>query len=87
MKGGRDWFQFFIPILAGIVTIQVAPVSNELIRFAICVVVILLTTVLVIYIKSALSPHRPLSDIEKDVRERVYNKWRTSNNSVNEKKT
>ncbi len=85
MKSGADWLLFGIPVVAGIVAMQMLPVQHELLRFGLSVVVTIIAFAISVYIKSVTSPHRPLSDIEKDVRERVYLKWKTTNIKSNQK--
>lgn len=77
MKSGADWLLFGIPVVAGIVAMQLLPFESELLRFGTSVLITLIAFVISVYIKSVLSPHRALSDIEADVRRRAYEQWKS----------
>ena len=80
MKSGADWLLFGLPVVAGIVAMQVLPIAHELLRFALSVVITIIAFAISVYIKSLINPHRSLSDIEKDVKARTLEKWEKSKN-------
>jgi len=86
MKSGADWILFGIPVVAGIVAMQMLPVQHELLRFALSVVITIVAFVISVFVKSATSPHRALSDIENDIRERVYSEWKKEKLNTKQKK-
>ena len=77
MKSGADWLLFGIPVVAGIVAMQLLPFESELLRFGTSVLITIIAFVISVYIKSVISPHRALSDIEADVRRRAYEQWKS----------
>ena len=73
MKSGADWLLFGIPVVAGIVSMQVIPIQHEILRWIVCIGITILVFVLCVMVKSMMNPHRAIEDIEADVKERYYN--------------
>lgn len=67
---GADWLLFAIPAVAGIVSIKYIPVNHELIRWGLSALIAVIIFVLCVYVKSLTISSRPLSEIEKEVKER-----------------
>lgn len=72
MKSGADWLLFGIPVVAGIVSMQVIPIQSEILRWVVCIAITILAFVLCVMVKSISNPHRAIEDIEADVKERYY---------------
>ena len=75
MTSGADWLLFGIPVAAGIVSVQFIPIAHEILKWLASVLVTIVVFALCVYVKSLSNPHRPLSDIEADVRKRHFEKY------------
>ena len=70
MSSGADWLLFGIPVAAGIVSVQFIPIAHEILKWLASVAITIIVFVLCVYVKSLSNPHRPLSDIEADVKKK-----------------
>ncbi len=75
MKSGADWLLFGIPVATGIVCIQGIPISNELLRWLVSFVITVVVFAICVYVKSLSNPHRPISEIEEDVKRDSYQRY------------
>lgn len=75
MKSGADWLLFGIPVAAGIVSVEYIPITHELLRWIVSILITVVVFVACVYVKSLSNPHRAISDIEADVKRRAYQKY------------
>ena len=75
IKSGADWLLFGIPVAAGIVSVEYIPISHELLRWIVSILITVVVFVACVYVKSLSNPHRAISDIEADVKRRAYQKY------------
>ena len=76
MTSGADWLLFGIPVVTGILCIEYVPIESEVLRWAVSFLAALLVSVACVYVKSLSNPHRPISDIEADVKKRCLDEYR-----------
>lgn len=72
MKSGADWILFAIPVVAGIVSFNYIPITNELLRWVATVGVTILVFAICVFIKSITIPGRTLEEIEREVKEQFF---------------
>ena len=72
MKSGADWLLFGIPVVVGIVCMQIIPIQHEILLWVVSIAITILAFVLCVMVKSMMNPHRAIEDIEADVKERYY---------------
>ncbi len=72
MKSGADWILFAIPVVAGIVSFNYIPITNELLRWVATVGVTILVFAICVFIKSMTIPGRTLEEIEREVKEQFF---------------
>ena len=70
MTSGSDWLLFAIPVVGGIVSMNYIRVESELLKLVLAAVFAAIAFVVCVYVKSLTVGSRPLSDIEKDIKER-----------------
>ena len=80
MKSGADWLLFGIPVVTGIICVQALPINHEILRWVVSIVITVVVFVICVFVKSLSHPHRPISDIEADVKKRCLEEYlRTGN--------
>ncbi|MBR6263108.1 MAG: hypothetical protein IKR05_07815 [Prevotella sp.] len=77
MSSGADWLLFGIPVATGIICIQSIPISNELLRWLVCLIITVAVFAICVYVKSLSNPHRSISEIEEDVKRQSYEDYLT----------
>ena len=75
MKSGADWLLFGIPVVAGIVSVEYIPITHEVLRWIVSILIAVVVFVICVYVKSLSNPHRAIADIEADVKRRAYEKY------------
>ena len=75
MKSGADWLLFGIPVVTGIVCVQHLPINHEILRWVASIAITVVVFVICVYVKSLSHPHRPISDIEADVKKRCLEEY------------
>ncbi|MBR6978633.1 MAG: hypothetical protein IKH88_02225 [Prevotella sp.] len=75
MKSGADWLLFGIPVVTGIICVQSLPISHEILRWVASIAITVVVFVICVYVKSLSHPHRPISDIEADVKKRCLEEY------------
>lgn len=80
MTSGADWLLFGIPVVTGILCVQHLPIHHEILRWVASIAITLVVFAVCVFIKSLSHPHRPISDIEADVKKRCLEEYlRTGN--------
>jgi hypothetical protein len=87
MKTGADWLLFGIPVVAGIVSMQYIPINHELLRWIASIVITILVFVVCVWVKSLSNPHRPISEIEEDVKRKCELRWQRNKRNDNSNAT
>lgn len=75
MSTGADWLLFGIPVVAAVVVMEQAPIEREMLRWVAGAAVAVVCFVACVWIKSLIAGGRPVSEIERDVKERHYGLW------------
>lgn len=75
LKTGSDFLLFGIPLLVGVVFIDMAPIAHELLRWLACAVVVVVVFVVCAWVKSATSGSKSSAEVEKRVKERCYKRF------------
>ena len=76
MTSGADWLLFGIPVVTGILCIEYVPIESEVLRWVVSFLAAVLVSVACVYVKSLSNPHRPIGDIEADVKKRCLDEYR-----------
>ena len=69
LETGADWLLFGIPFFAGIIFMNTCRMGSELIRWVLSALVTITCFIACVWLKGILSGNRPLSEIEKEVKE------------------
>ncbi len=75
LSSGADWLLFGIPVATGILCIQNIPIANELLRWLASIIITVIVFAICVYVKSLSNPHRPIGDIEADVKRQSYKRY------------
>lgn len=75
MKSGADWLLFGIPVVTGILCVQHLPIQHEILRWVASIAITVVVFAICVFFKSLSHPHRPISDIEADVKKRYWEKY------------
>ena len=75
ITSGADWLLFGIPVVTGILCIQYIPIASEVLRWVVSFIVAVVVSAGCVYVKSLSNPHRPIGDIEADVKQRCWEKY------------
>ena len=75
MKSGADWLLFGIPVVTGIICVQNFPIQHEILRWVASIAITIVVFAICVFVKSLSHPHRPISDIEADVKKRCLEKF------------
>ena len=76
MTSGADWLLFGIPVVTGTLCIEYVPIARAALRWVVSFLAAVLVSVACVYVKSLSNPHRPIGDIEADVKKRCLDEYR-----------
>lgn len=76
MTTGADFLLFGIPLLVGVVFMDMAPIEHELLRWLACAAVVVAVFVLCVWIKSVTSGAKSSAEVEKRIKDRCYERFR-----------
>lgn len=75
MKSGADWLLFGIPVLTGMLCVQFLPIHHEILLWVASIAITVVVFAVCVIVKSLSHPHRPISDIEADVKKRCLEEY------------
>ena len=76
LKTGGDFLLFGIPLLVGVVFMDMAPIERELLRWLATAAVVVVAFVLCVWVKSATGGSKSAAEVERRVKERCYERFR-----------
>lgn len=76
MRTGFDWLLWAVPLVCGILAFKLVAGANEILNWLISAAVVIVTFLLCVWIKAALSGHRSLSEVEEDVKKQAYEEFK-----------
>lgn len=76
MTTGGDFLLFGIPLLVGVVFMDMAPIERELLRWLATAAVVVVAFVLCVWVKSATAGSKSAVEVERRVKERCYERFR-----------
>lgn len=75
IKSGADLLLFGIPVVAGIVSIDLIPVESEILRWIISAVITIAVFLVCVWVKSTTIPGETLSEIEERIKKKFREQW------------
>ena len=75
LKSGFDFMLFGIPVLVGVVFMDLAPIERELLRWLACAAVVVAAFVVCVWVKSATGGQSSAAEVERRVKERCYRRF------------
>ena len=65
-----------IPLLGGVVFMDMVPIEHELLRWLACAAVVVVVFVLCVWIKSVTAGAKSSAEVEKRIKDRCYERFR-----------
>ncbi len=72
MRTGFDWLLWALPVVVGILTFNVVRSESEVLKWLASAGAVIVVFLVCVWVKSAVSGHRPLDEVEKEVKAQAY---------------
>lgn len=70
--GGADLLLYAIPVITGILTMEYCTLHRELLRWLLCAVVVIVSFVVCVWVKSLITDSLPPEAVENKIRQRLH---------------
>ena len=72
MRTGFDWLLWALPVVVGILTFNVVRSESEVLKWLASAGAVVVVFLVCVWVKSAVSGHRSLDEVEKEVKAQAY---------------
>lgn len=72
IRSGFDWLLWALPVVVGMIVFSVVKTESEMLKWLISAGVTIVVFLVCVWIKSVISGHRSLDEVEKEVKEQAY---------------